>query len=89
MSFTKITEGDLTNKGVRGLPDSPNLSTTDMQNKFEEVSVDVIIPKHNGLIDELEATTAAASIGALDANGDASTVQDELVAIKQDRKSVV
>ena len=82
MSFTKITDGDLTNKGVRGLPDSPNLSATDMQNKFEEVSVDVIIPKHNGLIDELEADTAAASIGAVDSNGNTSTVQAQLVAIQ-------
>lgn len=84
MSFTKIVEGDLTNKGVRGLPDTPNLGTTDMQNKFEELSTDVIIPKHNGLIDELENTSAAASIGALDANGDPSTVQAELVSIKSD-----
>lgn len=82
MSFTKIVEGDLTNKGVRGLPDTPNLGTTDMQNKFEEVSVDVIIPKHNGLIDELEADTAAANIGAVDSNGDPTTVQAQLVSIQ-------
>ena len=82
MSFTKIVAGDLTNKGVRGLPDTPNLSTTDMQDKFEEVSVDVIIPKHNGLIDELEADTAAASLGAVDSNGDPTTIQAQLVAIQ-------
>ena len=68
MAFTKITNVDTANKGVVGLPDTPGLSTHDMQAKFDELATDVIIPKHNSLIDELEATTAAESIGAVSTN---------------------
>lgn len=64
MAFTKITENDTINKGVMGLPDTPNLSTSEMQAKFEELSNDVIIPKLNNLVDELEAKSAAGNIGA-------------------------
>lgn len=65
MAFTKITENDTINKGVIGLPDTPNLSTSEMQAKFEELSNDVIIPKFNNLVDELEAKSAAGNIGAI------------------------
>lgn len=64
MAFTKITENDTINKGVIGLPDTPNLSTAAMQAKFEELSNDVIIPKFNNLVDELGAKSAAGNIGA-------------------------
>ena len=37
MSFNKITTSDLTNKGVSGLPDTPGLSTSEMQRKFDEI----------------------------------------------------
>jgi len=77
MSYTKITEADLTGKGVTGLPDTPNLSTSDMQAKFDELVKDVVVPKHNTLIDELEASTGASSVGAKDINGANSTVQNE------------
>ena len=83
MAFTKITDADLQNKGVIGLPDTPGLSTTEMQEKFDEIALDVLYPKHNGLIDEMEASSAAANIGAVDVNGNASTVQTELNNIKQ------
>lgn len=54
MNFTKITEEDLLNKGVFGLPDTPGLTTQQMQEKFDELSKVVIIPKFNALIEELE-----------------------------------
>lgn len=65
MAFTKITTYDTEGKGIKNLPDTPGLSAQDMKDKFEELSKAVIIPKHNGLIDELEATTAAGNIGAV------------------------
>lgn len=68
MAFTKITKEDYNGKGVIGLPDAPQLSTTIMQEKFEELSTDVIIPKHNELIDELEAFTGASNIGTKNGN---------------------
>lgn len=54
MSFVKITDEELVDKGVTGLPDTPNLSTTDMQRKFDELSLDVIVPKFNELSTELD-----------------------------------
>ena len=78
--FTKITQDDLQNKGVVGLPDTPNLSTHDMQAKFDEIATDVIVPAVNNLIDELEASTAADNIGAKDGEDD-STIQDILDAL--------
>lgn len=56
MAFTKITEADMMNKGVVGLPDTPNLSTSEMQQKFDEIATDVIVPKFNNLVDELDAS---------------------------------
>ena len=78
MAFTKITDADLQNKGVIGLPDTPGLSTTEMQEKFDEIALDVLAPKHNGLVDELNDSTAAGNMGALNTQGTASTVQAEL-----------
>lgn len=78
MALTKILPADLTGKGVVGLPDTPGLSTTEMQEKFDEIANDVIVPKHNSLVDDLEATSGAANIGALSAGGTSSNIQTEL-----------
>lgn len=64
MSFSNITQEDLVNRGVTGLPDTPNLSTADMQRKFDELALDVVIPKFNKLLEDLASATAAANIGA-------------------------
>ena len=61
MGFTKITEEDLNDIGVIGLPDTPNLSTADMQKKFEQTAREVIIPKLNDVIEELNGTGVADS----------------------------
>lgn len=50
----KITEKDLSGKGVKGLPDTPNLSTSEMQAKFEEIVREVIIPKFNSLVESID-----------------------------------
>lgn len=73
--FTKIEKTDYNGKGVIGLPDSPQLSTTAMQEKFEEIPIEVIIPKFNGLVDELSSATGASNIGT---NG--GTVQGDIDA---------
>lgn len=54
----KITSSDLTNKGVEGLADTPELSTSAIQEKFDEIAKDVIIPKHNSLVDSLNSDYA-------------------------------
>ena len=53
MNFKKITETDLLNRGVLGLPDTPGLTTRDMQAKFDELVREVMVPKFNALMDEL------------------------------------
>ena len=73
MGFTKIENADLTNIGVIGLPDIPGLSTAAMQAKLEETSRSVVIPKHNGLIDELEDVTASENIGMTPPTGRTGT----------------
>lgn len=51
--YNKINKEDLVDKGVMGLADTPNLSTSEMQRKFDELSKDVIIPKFNDLVQAL------------------------------------
>lgn len=61
--ISKITEDMLIGKGVTGLPDAPELSTLAMQEKFDELSIDVIIPHINQMCDEIdEAIDGAKSI---------------------------
>ena len=54
MSFTKITSADTTNKGVVGLVNKPGYSTLQMQEKLDELALDVIVPKFNALSGELD-----------------------------------
>lgn len=54
MSLPKIETSDLTNKGVVGLPDEPGYSYTEMQEKLDELALDVIVPKFNDLSDALD-----------------------------------
>ena len=54
MSLTKIETSDLTNKGVVGLPRKPGYSYSEMQEKFDELALDVIVPKFNALSGELD-----------------------------------
>lgn len=63
MSFTRITNSEMNTHGVRGLPDTPNLSAYDMQRKFDELSTDVLRPAIDRLMNELEDTSAASNIG--------------------------
>ena len=65
----KITTADLTDKGVEGLPDAPELSTEAMQHKFDEITKDVIIPKYNALIEALLSVIPISTLTDLQ-NGD-------------------
>ena len=75
MAFTKITDEDLLNKGVIGLPDTPGLSTSEMQAKFEQTAREVIVPMFNQLVDELLGPSAASQIGT---KGKNRTVQGHI-----------
>lgn len=63
MSFSTITSEDTDGLGNVGQPDTPDLTTTEMQELLDSLP-NMIIDKFNEHIEELEATTAAAYIGA-------------------------
>lgn len=52
MAVNKITDADLTGKGVQGQPDIPGLTAAEMQAKVEEIVRSVAIPKINEIIDK-------------------------------------
>lgn len=82
MSFTNITDEELVGKGVTGLPDTPGLSTEDMQAQFDEYP-EFLKDKFRTLISELEAVTGALNIGAvvpenITADGNIQSILDGL-----------
>ena len=83
MAFERITPQDTSGKGNVGLPDTPGLSTEAMQRKLDELSLDVIIPKYNALVEALEAETGAANIGAV-----GGTIQTLLDALEEGKATV-
>ena len=54
MAFTKINENDYANKGIRTKSNPLNMSVTDAQRAFDELPLDVIIPKVNALSEEID-----------------------------------
>lgn len=64
MAFKKITPADRAGKGNVGQPDSPGLTTSEMQELMDSLP-NLAIDKFNDHIDELGATTAAGNIGAV------------------------
>ena len=84
MSFTKITDGEISSQGVQSKPNK--LTGTAAQNKqaFDNLVSAVVKAKFNALIDELLAATAAGQIG-VDTIGvgyeDYDNLQDVLEAI--------
>lgn len=63
----KITNTDLNGRGVIGLPDTPGLTTTEMQNKLDEIAKDVLVPKVNELVENANATNT--TLGTTDISG--------------------
>ena len=86
MAFTKLTSSDFTDKGVQSLPNQPKIGATALKAKFDELSTDVITPAFNNHIDELEAETAAESIGivAPEGRGTSTNVQGVVDKISLD-----
>lgn len=63
MALPTISAGDLMGKGVTGMPANPELSVADLQAKFDELSLDVIVPKIQALVNALEGASAGADLG--------------------------
>ena len=64
--MNKITDQDLANRGVKGLPDVPGLTTEEMQRKLEEIAREILVPKVNEIIENL--ITANKNIETLNSN---------------------
>lgn len=62
MALNLISKTDTNNKGVTGLADTPGLTASAMQKKFDELSTDVIIPKFNENVNKLNAEDGANEI---------------------------
>lgn len=85
MAFTKITNTELNSRGCTTLPNQPMISAQALKQEFDAPAKEIVAPKFNNLIDELEATTAAASIGAVAPTGrTGNTVQALLNDISED-----
>lgn len=54
MAFTKINESDYADKGIRVKNNPLGLSVSEAQRAFDELALDVIIPKFNALSGELD-----------------------------------
>lgn len=54
MAFTKINESDYADKGIRVKNNPLGLSVSEAQRAFDELTLDVIIPKFNALSGELD-----------------------------------
>ena len=78
MSLSPITEEMLAGKGNLGRPDTPGVTTAEMQRILDELPRAVIVPAFNALIEALTAAAGAAALGAAGPDGGASTVQAEL-----------
>lgn len=63
MALPTISAGDLLNKGTTGMPANPELSAGDLQAKFDELSLDVIVPKFQALVTALENASAGVDLG--------------------------
>ena len=82
MAFRKITDVDVKGKGNVGRPDTPGVSTAEMQRIMDEIPREVIIPAFNALIDALADKTSAATLGITAPTGIAgSTVQEVVNAL--------
>lgn len=72
MAFDKVTTQDRANKGNVGLPDTPNMTANELQERMDSLP-NLAIDKLNELIDALNAETAAGNMGMTIPNGVTAT----------------
>ena len=72
MAFNKVTPQDRANKGNVGLPDTPNMTANELQERMDSLP-NLGIDKLNELIDALNDTTAAGNIGMAIPSGVSTT----------------
>jgi hypothetical protein len=89
MAFTKITNVELNSRGATTLPNVPTIGATALKQEFDAPAKQVVAPKFNNLIDELQASTASADLGASAPTGRSGTsVQGVLNSLSTDLGNV-
>ena len=89
MAFTKITNVELNSRGATTLPNVPTIGATALKQEFDAPAKQVVAPKFNNLIDELQASTASADLGAVAPTGrTGTTVQGVLNSLSTDLGNV-
>lgn len=85
MAFTKITNSELNSRGATTLPNQPMISAAALKQEFD-APAKVIVAGHinNTLIPELEATTAAESLGIVPPRGTSTNIQGAIDKISLD-----
>lgn len=81
MSLVRISDTEKGQYGVTLLPNVPPITATALKEKFEEKSDDLIIPKFNTLVDQLEDEEGASNLGAKYGSED-TTVQGAISTLK-------
>lgn len=93
MSYRKIITGDIVGHRISELPDTPTIPTQELKEKFDSLSLDVIIPIFNQLIDDLGKNTSASFLGAKstkNANGEKiQEILDGLDSAIENNKSAI
>jgi hypothetical protein len=75
MAFQKILEPDYNTKGARLLETKPDMEAETLKRKFDELSLDVLIPKYNALVDALnEILGSTTGVQTIITNDDAKLV---------------
>ena len=92
MAFKKITSSELSSRGATTLPDQPTISAAALKEEFDAPAKEIVAPKFNTLIDDLESSTAASNIGVTAPAGSTSTTiqqyLDELSSSKDTFKTI-
>ena len=83
MAFHQITNAEREGRGVSGLPNTPNLTPSQLQERFDSLG-NLALDRLSELIDALNKETAAGNIGS--ANG---TVQTDLAELHQKLSAVL
>ena len=79
MAFTRITNEELESRGATTLPDAPTIPANQLKQEFDAPAKEIVAPAVNHLMEELEASTAAGSIGVTPPQGrSGSNLQDLL-----------
>lgn len=85
MPFTRISNAQLNSRGATTLPNQPQISAAALKQEFDAPAKNIVAPAVNNLMDELEASTSANSLGAVAPTGrTGTTVQGVLNSISSD-----